>query len=250
MSSSVVSRIAEGLSDGSPGFMERALDTVREEFGAERVSLALVRGIEVEMLPSVGRPLLADGASVASDSSSLFDSAAHGEMFRGEHLDRSPGFVRPVDQLMIASGFRSAWAVPVRRGGLVAGVLSMSHLTHERASDRCLSELCATAGLFALPIEFRQQWLPPRILVCSDNPLVGGGIARMLEDALQADVEVACTLEELEALEEEFDVVVSDVVVFGCTIALVAAQFTALRRSRLVVCSRYDTEEQRTVAKD
>jgi DNA-binding NarL/FixJ family response regulator len=46
-----------------------------------------------------------------------------------------------------------------------------------------------------------------------------------------------------------FDVVVSDVVVFGGSISQLPEHLPSLRHSRLVTCSRYDTHEQRAVAR-
>lgn len=88
MSAQIVSSIAQSLSELSLGSVETGLDKVRCQFGASRVSLALFGATGVEMLASVGRPLLANGVQVANDASSLFMSASHGLAFGDEDLLR------------------------------------------------------------------------------------------------------------------------------------------------------------------
>ena len=86
------------------------------------------------------------------------------------------------------------------------------------------------------------------MLVCHDSSLIAWGVARLLEQSTQAQVTVICDPLEAMLTDGEFDVVVSDVVVFGGSIAALRELCPAARRSRLIAFSGYESAEQERTA--
>jgi hypothetical protein len=127
MSREIVSTVAEQLSAPSQQSVERALSLVMADAGAARVSLAVFSSSRVELVSSCGRALLANGAQVPFDASSMFAATARRTVFWERDIGGLADFGRPVDRLMLASGFRSACSIPVMRGREALGALSVSH---------------------------------------------------------------------------------------------------------------------------
>jgi DNA-binding NarL/FixJ family response regulator len=250
MLTEIVSTVAEQLSAPSAKSVENALNLVLTGAGAARVSLAVFSTSGVELVSSSGRALLANGAQVPYEASSMFTAAAQGAVFWEQDIATLADFGRPVDRLMLASGFRAACSVPVTRGREALGALSVSHTGGPALSRDDLGGLETLSALFTMALGMRHVWPPPRVLVCHDSHLIAWGVARLLEQSAQAQVTVAADRREAILADGEFDVVISDVVVFGGSIASLLELCPAARRSRLIAFSGYDTAEQESAAFD
>ena len=248
MSMEIVSTVAEQLSAPSQQSVERALSLVMADAGAARVSLAVFSSSRVELVSSCGRALLANGAQVPFDASSMFAATARRTVFWERDIGGLADFGRPVDRLMLASGFRSACSIPVMRGREALGALSVSHASPATLRAEDIGELRTLSALFSVVLGRRQAWRPPRVLICHDSSLIAWGIARLLEQSTQAQVTVICDPLEAMLTDGEFDVVVSDVVVFGGSIATLRKLCPAARRSRLIAFSGYESAEQERTA--
>jgi DNA-binding NarL/FixJ family response regulator len=244
----IVSTVAEQLSAPSQQSVERALGLVLAGAGAARVSLAVFSSSGVELVSSCGRALLADGAQVPFDASSMFAATARRTVFWERDIGGLADFGRPVDRLMLASGFRSACSLPVTRGREALGALSVSHASPATLRPEDFGELRTLSALFSVVLGRRQAWRPPRVLVCHDSSLIAWGVARLLEQSAQAQVTVVCDPLEAMLTDGEFDVVVSDVAVFGGSIATLRELCPAARRNRLIAFSSYASAEQESAA--
>jgi len=244
----MLTAVAGRLVQASDRSVHQALETVATGTGASRVSLAVFRGSEFEMIAFVGRSLLAPGAQMDCGASSLFETTRRGEVFVEQDFQKSRGFDRPVDRLMLASGFRSACAIPLAMGSETLAALSLSSTSTGAMATQPVLDLRSLGALFCLALNGRDLWRPTRVLICHDDPLVAGGVARLLESSLQVAVTTVSNIHEAGDVDDSFDAVVSDVSVFGGSLAALRSVCPAARLVPLVVLASYDTAEHRMLA--
>jgi DNA-binding NarL/FixJ family response regulator len=92
------------------------------------VSVARIdlRTSRFEIAADAGAELLAPGTALPLSTCSYFAQVAEGRAFHDDDFDRSRAFDRPVDGVILATGFHSGCSVPLRDGGDVVGAISLS----------------------------------------------------------------------------------------------------------------------------
>jgi DNA-binding CsgD family transcriptional regulator len=107
------------------------------------VSVARIdlRASRFEITADAGAELLAPGTALPLSTCSYFARVADGEPFHDEDFDHSRSFDRPVDSVVLATGFHSGCSVPLRDGGRVVGALSLSAATPREAMSAFVAEL-------------------------------------------------------------------------------------------------------------
>ena len=88
-----------------------------------RIDLAANR---FEIAADAGAELLAPGTALPLSTCSYFAQVSEGRAFHDDDFDRSRAFDRPVDGVILATGFHSGCSVPLRDGGEVVGAISLS----------------------------------------------------------------------------------------------------------------------------
>jgi DNA-binding NarL/FixJ family response regulator len=92
------------------------------------VSVARIdlRTSRFEIAADAGAELLAPGTALPLSTCSYFAHVSEGRAFHDDDFDRSRAFDRPVDGVILATGFRSGCSVPLRDRGGIVGALSLS----------------------------------------------------------------------------------------------------------------------------
>jgi hypothetical protein len=93
------------------------------------VSVARIdlRTSRFEIAADAGAELLAPGTALPLSTCSYFAQVSEGRAFHDDDFDRSRAFDRPVDGVILATGFHSGCSVPLRGGdGEVVGAISLS----------------------------------------------------------------------------------------------------------------------------
>jgi DNA-binding NarL/FixJ family response regulator len=250
VSTQTLTDVAGQLMQPSGHALEDALETVMAGSGAARVSLAVFSDIGFEMVAFAGRSLLAPGVEMPCDTSSMLATARRGEVFIDQDFQSSLMFDRPVDRLMLASGFRSAYSIPLSLGSETMAALSLSSTRTDGLVDQPVLDLQSLGAVFCMALKSRERWRPARILICHDDSLVAGGVARLLEGSLQAEVTFASNAAEAAMIEGTFDIVISDVMVFGRPLDALRDLCPAARSAPLIVLASYDTPEHELMAFD
>ncbi|MGZ6682330.1 MAG: response regulator transcription factor [Solirubrobacteraceae bacterium] len=129
---------------------------MRGAFEVDRVSVARIdlEASRFEITGDAGAKLLAPGTELPLSTCSYFAQVAEGQAFHDEDFDASAAFDRPLDSIVLLTGFHSGCSVPLRAGGRVVGALSLSATASHRAMTEFASELEAvgdvlTASLLA-----------------------------------------------------------------------------------------------------
>jgi GAF domain-containing protein len=107
------------------------------------VSLARIdlRTSRFEIAADAGAELLAPGTALPLSTCSYFAQVSEGRAFHDDDFDRSRAFHRPVDGVILATGFHSGCSVPVRDGGEVVGAISLSTSHRGQAMADFVAEL-------------------------------------------------------------------------------------------------------------
>jgi DNA-binding CsgD family transcriptional regulator len=142
------------------------------------VSLARIdlRASRFEITAAAGAKLLAPGTELPVSTCSYFARVSEGHSFHEEDFDASDAFDRPLDSIVLLTGFHCGCSVPLREDGRVVGALSLS----ATASHRAMSD-------FAAELERLGSSLAP--LLARDVPRGGGVVLtareRQLLDGLE-----------------------------------------------------------------
>lgn len=147
-----------------------------------------------EILQTAGDQLLVRGTRLRVAISSHFAAAAARRTFMGADFAAQSAFDKPVDDVVRAAGFGSGCAIPVERRGKAIGAIALTSRTAGRSYDRTLAPLRAAAKMLALTID--PAVVPPLALLCHSDPLVGQGLARLVERTTGARIALCGTLEE------------------------------------------------------
>lgn len=180
------------LADGAPGLAE-VTDGIMGSVGAARVSVSEIdEGDDAfEIIEACGEVLLGPGTRFPLGTSTHHTAAADGTVFTSSDFDRRRGFSRPLDRIVREHGFRSGASLPLRHPTGRPGALNL----HFDAPGPAAVEACTLVEplLDALSLALAQpdEIAPTSVLVCHDDPLVGHGIARLLEETGSARASIA-----------------------------------------------------------
>ena len=107
------------------------------------MSLARIdlRTSRFEIAADAGAELLAPGTALPLSTCSYFAQVSEGRAFHDDDFDRSRAFDRPVDGVILATGFHSGCSVPLRDDGEVVGAISLSTSRRGRAMAGFVAEL-------------------------------------------------------------------------------------------------------------
>jgi DNA-binding CsgD family transcriptional regulator len=105
-----------------------------------------------EITAAAGAKLLAPGTELPLSTCSYFARVAEGHAFHDEDFDASDAFDRPLDSIVLLTGFHSGCSVPLRADGRVVGALSLSATASHRAMSDFATELERLADVLAAPL--------------------------------------------------------------------------------------------------
>ena len=125
------------------GSSEQPLEVLRGAFEVDRVSLARIdlESSRFEITADVGAKLLAPGTELPLSTCSYFAQVSEGRAFHDEDFDASDAFDRPLDSIVLLTGFHCGCSVPLREDGRVVGALSLSATAPHRAMSHFAVEL-------------------------------------------------------------------------------------------------------------
>jgi DNA-binding CsgD family transcriptional regulator len=109
-------------------------------------------GSRFEITADAGAKLLAPGTELPVSTCSYFAQVAAGHAFHDEDFDASDVFVRPLDSIVLLTGFHSGCSVPLRADGRVVGALSLSARTSHRAMRDYATVLEPFGDVLAAPL--------------------------------------------------------------------------------------------------
>jgi DNA-binding NarL/FixJ family response regulator len=227
-----------------------SLDDFRRRLQADRMAIVQLHDDEFEVIREIGAPLLTAGTRLPIPISTSYVVASTPTFFGAAEFDEDPRWVRPLDAVVSAAGFRSGFTIPLLEGQRVKGALSMSSFTtglgRANPTQRC-SELMA--GLLSMLAEESAPSL--EILVCHDDAIVGQGLSRLLEQTSRRSVVLAHGIEDAEgyAAEGDFDVIVADMFLSGRRVdRLIPALRRAGTAAPVIVFASRDTPGNRVIA--
>jgi DNA-binding CsgD family transcriptional regulator len=119
------------------------------------VSVARIdlRTSRFEIAADAGAELLAPGTALPLSTCSYFAQVSEGRAFHDDDFDRSCAFDRPVDGVILATGFHSGCSVPLRDGGEVVGAISLSTSRRGQAMADFVAELEPLADVLVAQID-------------------------------------------------------------------------------------------------
>lgn len=187
-----------GRLDSADCSLDAAAELIRERLEVDRVSISEIdeRESRFEIVASSGAGLLVSGTRLPLDTSSHFRTTAERRVFAAASFERLEGFDRPLDEVVMAAGFRSGCAVPIVRGERVVGAVSLSSHQADVDYEPKVSTLTAVSGMLALALGREPPPPVPAVLVYHDDPLVGHGIAKLVEQSSGSNALVCSTLPE------------------------------------------------------
>jgi DNA-binding CsgD family transcriptional regulator len=155
------------------------------------VSVARIdlRASRFQIAADAGAELLAPGTALPLSTCSYFAQVSEGRAFHDDDFDRSRAFDRPVDGVILATGFHSGCSVPLRDRGEVVGAISLSASRRGATMGDFATELAPLAGVLVAKIDGLRIEAAVRAL-------------RSAERALPAPALTARERELLECLEE------------------------------------------------
>jgi DNA-binding CsgD family transcriptional regulator len=136
----------------------------------DRVSVARIDedARRFEITADAGAKLLAPGTELPVSTCSYFAQVAEGRAFHDEDFDASGDFDRPLDSIVLLTGFHCGCSIPLRADGRVVGALSLSSTASHRTMRHFATELepfgdaLATPLLGAMPARGGAVALTPR----------------------------------------------------------------------------------------
>jgi DNA-binding NarL/FixJ family response regulator len=170
-----------------------ATESLRSALGADRVSLAAIDADTgtFEIVEARGEVLLGRGTCFPLETSTHHERAAAGAPFVAPDFDRCRGFSRPLDRIVRAHGFRAGASLPLRRKAGVTGAINLHFNKPGDAATRGTELLASILGTLSVALARPEEVVATSVLVCHDDPLVGRGIARLLEETGGIDTTVA-----------------------------------------------------------
>ena len=116
---------------------------LRRAFAVDRVSVARIdlHASRFEITADAGAKLLAPGTELPVSTCSYFAQVAEGRAFHDEDFDGSDAFDRPLDSIVLLTGFHCGCSVPLRADGCIVGAVSLSATASHRAMSDFAVEL-------------------------------------------------------------------------------------------------------------
>jgi DNA-binding NarL/FixJ family response regulator len=207
-----IAEIARRLAVHETGLAD-ALGAIRDAVSADRASIAAIRedaaGSYFEIIVARGEALLQPGTRFPIEVSTHHSRVAEGASFVSTNFDRLRGFSRPVDRVVRAHGFRSGAALALTQHANIVGVLNLHFNAEGARVEAAVSVVAPIAGALAAALA-SHRIVVTRVLVCHDDPILGRGIARLLEEQASALAVVARTIDAAVDLAADSDVIVCD----------------------------------------
>lgn len=100
-------------------------------------------------MADAGAELLAPGTALPVSTCSYFAAVAEGEGFREADFDHSDHFARPLDSVVLATGFHAGCSAPIRQDGRAVGAVSVSLTCQRPGLDALAAELEALEAVLA-----------------------------------------------------------------------------------------------------
>jgi len=243
---------------GRESTLAGAADTMRLALNVERVSIARVdhdRSL-FEILGAAGKPLLSRGLEVPLCTSSQIAHAAAGTIYCAPEFNNDPGWVRPVDGLMLELGFRSGCSAPVGTHERPAGVVSLSATRATLEYSRRIDALLEIGDVLErlLQMERPKPVAKPGLgatLICHDDEVISQGLARLIELEFNAETLCCTSIEQAVELVARYhiDIVLCDDYVDDTdVVALTAILRRAGTAAPVVVVSGTDSSHNQHVA--
>ena len=187
-----IGEIKEMLAVGAPRLAD-VTDAILESVGAARVSLSEIDETDdaFEIIEARGEVLLGPGTRFPLGTSTHHKTAAEGTIFVSPDFDRRRGFSRPVDRIVREHGFRSGASLPLRHDAGRAGALNLHFDVPGPAAEQACALVEPLLGALSLALAQPDEIAATSVLVCHDDPLVGRGIARLLEESGSARTSLA-----------------------------------------------------------
>ena len=184
----------------NPRPLPAAAECVRVYVGVDRVSVTAIDGDRYELLAHVGTDLLPVGARFPLETSTHFLRASTGDHYESIDFAADRTFHRPLDQLVLSSGFNSGLSLPMTTGDLVVGALSLSTADYEWKPSRYQRvELEAAAGVLASHLAGAGWAGPLSVLVAHTDALIAVGLRNVLSTRIAANVTVVASHDHLPA---------------------------------------------------
>jgi DNA-binding NarL/FixJ family response regulator len=143
-----------------------------------------------------GEEILASGTELPLETSTQVLVPARGEIFRRSSFAEDESFDRSLDHLVRDMGFRSGCSVPLLIGNRPTGALCISSRKPALECDPLIDALGEVSHELTLALHALSSGDAARVLVCYDDMLVAEGIARIIEHALAAEIDICATPEE------------------------------------------------------
>jgi DNA-binding CsgD family transcriptional regulator len=125
-----------------------------------------------EITADAGAKLLAPGTELPVSTCSYFARVAEGRAFHDEDFDASDAFDRPLDSIVLMTGFHSGCSVPLRSDGRVVGALSLSATASHRAMSDFAIELERLDAVLAPLLEIGVQRAEGVLLTTRERELL------------------------------------------------------------------------------
>lgn len=156
----LTAEVRRGIAAGGAAGLARAAGLLRETFAIDRVSIARLRDdrARFEIAADAGAQLLAPGTSLPVSTCSYFAAAAEGRSFHERDFDASRTFRRPLDSVVLATGFHAGCSAPIGARDHPLGVVSLSAKAPRADMAALAEELAQVAD--ALEPGVARAWLP------------------------------------------------------------------------------------------
>jgi DNA-binding CsgD family transcriptional regulator len=105
-----------------------------------------------EITADAGAKLLAPGTELPVSTCSYFAQVAEGRAFHDDDFDASDAFDRPLDSIVLLTGFHCGCSIPLRADGRVVGALSLSSTAPHRTMCDFATELAPFGDALAAPL--------------------------------------------------------------------------------------------------
>jgi DNA-binding NarL/FixJ family response regulator len=181
-----------------PQPMSAAARCIQEHSGADRVSITAIDGDRYQVVAHAGSDLLPVGARFALDTSTHFLLASEGDDYECVDFTSDTTFRRPLDRLVVSSGFRSGLSLPMTLDDRVVGALSLSSSEYSwDPGNYQRIELEATAALLASHLTGDGWTGPLSVLVAHRDALVSAGLREVMSSQVAAETTVVGDVEHL-----------------------------------------------------
>lgn len=153
---------------------------LKQEYGVDRVSIARFSSDHstFEIVGCAGKALLSPGLDVPVELSTQMRPPALGDVFVEASFPDSPSWNRPVDELMVAIGFRSGCSLPLEFEGGSLGAVSLSETHSDRSFERCVDAVRPLLSEITTRLTAADH---SQVLVCHDDRVIAEGLARLIE---------------------------------------------------------------------